>query len=80
MQSGTRANRVALTARGRDLQAPLDREMDQMNQDLLGEFPPEERNLMRNLLMILAGWKQAPSATNANSRFEGEADHRYGTS
>ena len=39
-----RVNRVALTARGRDLQAPLDREMDQMNQDFLGAFPPEERS------------------------------------
>src|SRR6266567_2044749 len=44
---------------------PLDREMDQLNQDFLGEFPPEERKLLRNLLTILAGWKQAerPTAT-----------------
>ena len=54
-----RVNRVALTARGRDLQVPLDREMDQMNQDLLGVFSSEERKLLRNLLTTLAGWKQA---------------------
>ena len=60
-----RVNRVALTARGRDLQAPLDREMDQMNEDFLGGFPPEERKLLRNLLTTLAGWKQAPQTTNA---------------
>ncbi len=58
-----RVNRVALTARGRDLQAPLDREMDQMNEDFLGAFPAEERKLLRNLLIILAGWKQAPRTT-----------------
>ena len=71
-----RVNKVALTARGRDLQAPLDREMDQMNQDFLGEFPPEERKLLRNLLAILAGWKQAPRTTDANSRFEREAEQQ----
>ncbi len=75
-----RVNRVALTARGRDLQAPLDREMDQMNQDFLGAFPPQERKLLRNLLAILAGWKQAPRTTDANSRFEREAEHQEGTS
>jgi DNA-binding MarR family transcriptional regulator len=60
-----RVNRVALTARGRDLQAPLDREMDQMNQDFLGAFPPEERKLLRTLLTTLAGWKQAERPTAA---------------
>jgi DNA-binding MarR family transcriptional regulator len=75
-----RVNRVALTARGRDLQAPLDREMDQMNQDFLGGFPAEERKLLRNLLTILAGWKQAPRTTDANSRFEREAEQQEGTS
>lgn len=58
-----RMNLVVLTARGRDLQVPLDREMDQMNQDLLGEFSSEERKLLRNLLTILAGWKQSESPT-----------------
>jgi DNA-binding MarR family transcriptional regulator len=52
-----RVNRVALTERGRDLQAVLDEEMDKMNQDFLGEFPPEDVKLLRNLLMSLAGWK-----------------------
>ena len=60
-----RVNKVVLTARGRDLQVPLDREMDQMNQDFLGVFPPEERKLLRNLLTTLAGRKQAPHTTNA---------------
>ena len=71
-----RVNKVALTARGRDLQAPLDREMDQLNQDFLGEFPPEERKLLRNLLTILAGWKQAPRTIDANSQFEREAEQQ----
>ncbi len=41
------------------------REMDQMNQDFLGEFSSEERKLLQNLLTTLAGWKQAehPTAT-----------------
>jgi hypothetical protein len=52
------------------------REMDQMNQDFLGAFPPEERKLLRNLLMILAGWKQAPRTTAANSQFEREAEQQ----
>lgn len=55
-----RVNRVALTARGRELQGPLDREMDLMNQDFLGEFPAEDRKLLRNLLIAIAGWKEAP--------------------
>src|SRR5437868_5093593 len=37
-----RINRVVLTARGRDLQTPLDKEMDHMNQAFLGGFPSEE--------------------------------------
>ncbi|GCF07804.1 MarR family winged helix-turn-helix transcriptional regulator [Dictyobacter arantiisoli] len=63
-ETDRRVNRVALTARGRDLQAPLDREMDQMNEDFLGDLPPEERKLLRNLLVTIAVWKQAehPSA------------------
>ena len=35
-----RVNRVLLTTRGHALQVPLDREMDQLNQDFLGQFPP----------------------------------------
>lgn len=62
-----RVNRVVLTARGRDLQEPLDREMDQMNQDFLGDFPPEQAKLLRELLMIIAGRKGAESTTAARS-------------
>src|SRR6266851_4221262 len=61
-----RVNRVALTARGRDLQAPLDREMDQMNQDFLGELPPETAKLQRERLTALAGWRPAKRATPAH--------------
>jgi DNA-binding MarR family transcriptional regulator len=70
-----RVNRVTLTALGRDLQVPLDREMDQLNRDFLDEFPPEERMLLRNLLVILAGWKQVPRTTDGYSRFEREAEY-----
>jgi hypothetical protein len=45
-------------------------------QDFLGAFPAEERKLLRNLLMILAEWKQAPHTTDANSRFEREAEQQ----
>ena len=58
-----RVNTVALTARGRALQVPLDREMDQLNQDFLDAFSSEERKLLRNLLTTLAGWKQAERPT-----------------
>ena len=51
-----RMNRIVLTARGRDLQAPLDREMDQMNQDFLGGFSPEDTQRLRSILTALAGW------------------------
>ncbi len=61
-----RVNRVVLTARGRDLQAPLDREMDQMNQDFLGELPPETAKLLRERLTALAGWRPAKRATPAH--------------
>ena len=52
-----RVNSVALTARGRDLQVPLDRQMDQLNQDFLSEFSAEERQLLRSLLTNLTGRK-----------------------
>ncbi len=58
-----RVNRVVLTARGRDLQEPLDREMDQMNQDFLGDFPPEQAQLLRDLLTAIAGRKGSASTT-----------------
>jgi DNA-binding MarR family transcriptional regulator len=60
-----RVNRVVLTARGRDLQVPLDREMDQMNQDFLGEFPPEAAKLLRELLTAIAGWRPVEKVTRA---------------
>ncbi len=52
-----RVNSVALTARGRDLQVPLDRQMDQLNQNFLSEFSAEERQLLRSLLTNLTGRK-----------------------
>jgi DNA-binding MarR family transcriptional regulator len=57
-----RVNQVLLTARARDLQVPLDREMDQMNQDFLGAFPPETASLLRELLTTIAGWRPAEKA------------------
>jgi DNA-binding MarR family transcriptional regulator len=57
-----RVNRVMLTTRGRDLQIPLDHEMDQMNQDFLGEFPAEDAQILRKLLMAIARWKATESA------------------
>lgn len=49
-----RINKVVLTTRGRDLQQPLDREMDQMNQDFLGSLDPSEAGHLRELLTNLA--------------------------
>jgi MarR family transcriptional regulator, organic hydroperoxide resistance regulator len=63
-----RVNSVALTARGRALQAPLDREMDQMNLAFLGGFPPEEVKLLRDLLSALAGWKETARASAAHQQ------------
>jgi DNA-binding MarR family transcriptional regulator len=57
-----RVNCVVLTARGRDLQAPLDREMDQMNEDFLGEFSAEEARLLRRLLTAISGRTSAEQA------------------
>lgn len=71
-----RVNWVMLTARGRDLQTPLDREMDQLNQDFLGELPSEERKQLRKLLMLLAGWKQEPRAMNTDLQVEREAEYQ----
>jgi DNA-binding MarR family transcriptional regulator len=50
-----RINRVLLTARGRSLQEPLDREMDEMNRDFLGSVPPEEAQHLQALLTAIAG-------------------------
>ena len=58
-----RVNQVVLTVRGRDLQIPLDREMDRLNQDFLGEFSPEAAKLLRELLSALAGWSPVGKAT-----------------
>jgi len=60
-----RVNRVLLTARGRDLQVALDREMDQLNQDFLGQFPPQEAKLLRELLTIIAGRKDTERVASA---------------
>jgi DNA-binding MarR family transcriptional regulator len=60
-----RVNKVVLTARGRDLQVPLDHEMDQMNQDFLGEFAPSEAMLLRSLLTTIAGQKRTKRVTAA---------------
>lgn len=53
-----RVNSVVLTARGRSLQGPLDREMDQMNQEFLGAFDPSEVQLLKNLLNTIAAQKR----------------------
>src|SRR5258708_37397170 len=60
-----RVNKVVLTARGRDLQVSLDREMDQMNQDFLGEFATSEAMLLRYLLTTIAGQKRSKRAAVA---------------
>jgi DNA-binding MarR family transcriptional regulator len=60
-----RVNRVVLTARGRDLQVPLDQEMDQMNEDFLGEFAPGEVILLRNLLTTISGQKRTKQTTSS---------------
>ncbi len=55
-ETDRRVNIVTLTSRGRDLQAPLDHEMDKMNQDFLGQFSSQERKLLHHLLTALAKW------------------------
>lgn len=75
-----RVNRVALTARGRSLQAPLDREMDQLNHDFLGAWPAEEQKLLRTLLLSLAGWEQAPRTPEMSSRWKQAAEQLEATS
>lgn len=56
-----RMNRIVLTDRGRDLQAPLDREMDQMNQDFLGGFSPEETQRLKSTLTALTDRRATPA-------------------
>src|SRR5581483_1292220 len=53
-----RINRVVLTARGRELQAPLDHEMDQMNQAFLGSFPSEDAQRLKILLNAVASMEE----------------------
>lgn len=62
-----RVNRVVLTERGRDLQEPLDREMDQLNQDFLGQFPAEERKYLRTLLSAIAAWQDTEKPAGTRS-------------
>ncbi len=52
--SDRRINRIVLTARGKELQEPLDRELDQINCDFLSKLPPEDGSRLRDLLQTLA--------------------------
>lgn len=54
-ETDRRINLIALTARGRDLQSPLDHEIDQLNQDFLDIFSSGEQELLQHLLTTLAG-------------------------
>lgn len=50
-----RINRVVLTARGRDLQAPLDRAMDETNLSFVESLPSEDAERLEALLKTLTG-------------------------
>ena len=52
--SDRRINRIVLTERGRELQEPLDRALDQINYDFLSKFPPDDAHRLRELLRTLA--------------------------
>ena len=52
--SDRRINRIVLTERGRELQLPLDRELDQINYDFLSKFPPDDAQRLRELLRAMA--------------------------
>ncbi len=52
--SDRRINRIVLTAHGRELQEPLDHELDQINYDFLSKFPPEDASRLRELLRAMA--------------------------
>jgi DNA-binding MarR family transcriptional regulator len=58
-QSHAADRRVILTACGRELQGPL------VNQDFLGQFPPQEAKLLRELLTSIAQWKGIERGANA---------------
>ncbi|WP_220195636.1 MarR family winged helix-turn-helix transcriptional regulator [Ktedonospora formicarum] len=49
-----RVNVIALTARGRDLQEPLDHELELINQEFLSSFTTEETKLLRHMLTTIA--------------------------
>lgn len=51
--SDRRVNRLHLTAEGRALQEPLDREMDEMNAAVFSRFSPADGRLLRDLLTRL---------------------------
>src|SRR5260221_13640041 len=57
-----RGNRGGLTARGRDLQAPLDPERDQMKQDFFGGLPPETAKLLGETPTAPPGWRPSKRA------------------
>ena len=52
--SDRRIHRIILTTRGRELQEPLDRELDQINYDFLSKFPLEDAHRLRDLLRAIA--------------------------
>lgn len=48
-----RVNRVVLTATGRALHAPLDREMDAVNAEVFAQLSPADGELLRRLLSTI---------------------------
>ena len=48
-----RVNRVALTAKGRALRAPLDQAMDDVNADVVAQLGAEEASRLRAILTVL---------------------------
>lgn len=52
--SDRRVHRIVLTSRGRELQEPLDRELDQINDDFLSKLPPKDASRLRDLLRTIA--------------------------
>lgn len=52
--SDRRINRIVLTKLGRELQEPLDRELDQINYDFLSKFSSDDAQRLRELLRAMA--------------------------
>ncbi|MCG8349103.1 MAG: MarR family transcriptional regulator [Chloroflexales bacterium] len=63
-----RVNLVQLTVRGRTLQASLDQELAELNNDYFGRFRPDDATRLRSMLAVLGNINVASTSAISNEQ------------